>query len=106
MGVSRVKVVNRVGVHFENNASSQFQCWPCTINKLTYQHNCDNNQNYHFSFLFSAFSALTLLAGPQQGHPASKKLGVGCWGGGLSGARCRLAYVPADATATHCIPLQ
>jgi len=43
MGVSRVKVVNRVGVHFENNASSQFQCWPCTINKLTYQHNNDNN---------------------------------------------------------------
>ena len=24
---------------------------------------------------------------------------VGCWRGYLSGARCRLAYVPADATA-------
>ena len=27
---------------------------------------------------------------------------VGCWCGYLSGARCRLAYGPADATATHC----
>jgi len=26
---------------------------------------------------------------------------VGCWHGYLSGARCRLAYGPADATATH-----
>jgi len=28
---------------------------------------------------------------------------VGCWHGYLSGARCRLAYGPADATATHCL---
>ena len=27
---------------------------------------------------------------------------MGCWRGYLSGVRCRLAYVPADATATHC----
>ena len=26
---------------------------------------------------------------------------MGCWRGYLSGARCRLAYVPADTTATH-----
>ena len=26
---------------------------------------------------------------------------VGCWHGYLSGARCRLAYGPADATATQ-----
>ena len=31
---------------------------------------------------------------------------VGCWRGYLSGARCRLAYGPADATATHCFLLQ
>ena len=31
---------------------------------------------------------------------------VGCWRGYLSGARCRLAYDPADATATHCLLLQ
>jgi len=29
---------------------------------------------------------------------------VGYWRGYLSGARCRLAYGPDDATATHCIP--
>jgi len=31
---------------------------------------------------------------------------VGCWRGYLPGARCRLAYSPADATATHCLLLQ
>ena len=31
---------------------------------------------------------------------------VGCWRGYLSGTRCRLAYGPADATATHCVLLQ
>ena len=31
---------------------------------------------------------------------------VGCWRGYLSGTRCRLAYGPADATATHCLLLQ
>jgi len=54
-----------------------------------------------------AFSALTLLVGWQEGHPACKKLSGGvlvC--GCLSGARGRLAYGPADVTATHCLLLQ
>ena len=50
-----------------------------------------------------AFSALTLLVGRQEGHPTCKNWVVGCWCGYLSGARCRLAYGPADATATHCL---
>ena len=53
-----------------------------------------------------AFSALTLLVGQQEGHPACKELIGGCWCGYLSGARCRLAYDPDDATATHCLLLQ
>jgi len=44
-------------------------------------------------------TALTLLVGRQEGHPACKKRVVGCWHGYLSVARCRLAYGPADATA-------
>ena len=40
-------------------------------------------------------------------HPACKKwVVVGCWYGYLSGVRCRLAYGPADATATRCLFLQ
>jgi len=52
-----------------------------------------------------AFSALTLLVGRQEGHPACKKLSGGmlAW---LSGMRCRLAYGPVDATATHYLLLQ
>jgi len=59
----------------------------------------------HMSYIVytqsNAFSALTLLVGWQEGHPACKKWVVGCWRGYLSGARCRLAYSPADATAAH-----
>jgi len=31
---------------------------------------------------------------------------VGCWRGYVSGSRCRFAYGPADATATHCFLLR
>ena len=53
----------------------------------------------YFRFRILA-SALTLLVGRQEGHPACKKLSGGmlAW---LSGMGCRLAYSPADATATH-----
>jgi len=48
-----------------------------------------------------AFSALTLLVGPQEGHSACKDWVVRYWRGYLSGVRCKLfAYGPADATAT------
>jgi len=44
--------------------------------------------------------------GDRKGIRPVKKWVVGCWHGYLSGARCRLAYGPADATATHCFLLQ
>jgi len=48
-------------------------------------------------------SALMLLVGRQEGHPACKKQkgGMLAW---LSGLRC--TYGLADATATHCLLLQ
>jgi len=52
--------------------------------------------------IIKSFSTLTLLAGGQEGHPACKKTEWwGCWCGYMSGAMCRLAYGPADATATR-----
>ena len=44
--------------------------------------------------------------GGKKGIQSVKNRVVGCWRGYLSGARCRLAYGPADATATHCLLLQ
>ena len=44
--------------------------------------------------------------GGRKGIRPVKNRVVGCWCGCLSGARCRLAYGPADATATHCLLLQ
>jgi len=59
---------------------------------------------YIIVVIIIAFSALTLLFGRQEGHPACKKMSSGVHGY-LSGARCRLAYGPADSTATHCLLL-
>ena len=44
--------------------------------------------------------------GGRKGIRPVKNWAVGCWRGYLSGARCRLAYGPADATATHYLLLQ
>ena len=44
--------------------------------------------------------------GGRKGIRRVKNTVVGCWRGYLSGARCRLAYGPADATATHYVLLQ
>jgi len=43
--------------------------------------------------------------GGRKGILPVKNWVVGCWHGYLSGVRCRLAYGPADATATHCLLL-
>jgi len=51
-------------------------------------------------------SALTLLAGWRKGIRPVKKLSGGMLAWLLSGARCRFAYGPADATATHYLLLQ
>jgi len=44
--------------------------------------------------------------GGRKGIRPVKNWVVGCWHGYLSGARCRVAHSPADATATHCLLLQ
>ena len=41
------------------------------------------------------------LGGRKDIQPVQNRV-VGCWCGCLSGARCRVAYGPADATAAHC----
>jgi len=56
--------------------------------------------------VYFTFSALTLLVGWQEGHPACKNewldavMVICLW------MRCRLAYSPADAIVTHYLLLQ
>ena len=45
------------------------------------------------------------LGGMKGIRPVKNRV-VGYWRGYLSGVRCRLAYGPADTTATHCLLLQ
>ena len=58
----------------------------------------------HF-LLISSHTVLSVLwrcwLGGRKGIRPVKNWVVGCWHGYLSGERCRLAYGPADATATH-----
>ena len=79
--------------------------WPW-LNFLWYALSKDIPIYFSFTLVVKAFSALTLLVGQQEGYPACKNWVVGCWRGYLPGATCRLAYGPADATATHYLLLQ
>ena len=68
------------------------------------------NEKFHHKITHTThtrvFSDLMLLAGRQEGHLASKKLSGGVLAWLSVWARCRLAYGPADATATQCLLLQ
>jgi len=90
--------------------SSLITCWKLFPHRffVDSQHNFMPSVLWHKSIkrkLPSGFSALTLLVGQQEGHLTCKNLSgrvLAC----LSGARCRLAYGPADATSTYCLFLQ
>jgi len=53
-----------------------------------------------------ACSALTLLVGRQEGHPACKKLSGGVLEWLSVWSEVQTCICPADATATHCLLLQ
>jgi len=53
-----------------------------------------------------AFSALMLLVGRQEGHPACKKLSGGVLAWLSVWSEVQTCICPADATATHCLLLQ
>ena len=66
-------------------------------------------------FMFFAFDLLLIFMpavlwrcwlGDRKGIWAVKNWVVECWRGYLSGAQCRLAYGPVDATATDCLLFQ
>ena len=59
-----------------------------------------------FCWLLSPSVPWRCWLGGRKGIQPVKNWVVGCWRGCLSGVRCRLAYGPADATATHCLLLQ
>ena len=66
--------------------------------------NTNNKSEYVNVSQSSAFSALTLLVGRQEGHPACKNRVMGCCRGYLSGLWSVVqivAYGPADATTSQ-----
>jgi len=54
----------------------------------------------------SAFSALTLLVGRQEGHPARKTQSGGVLAWLSVWSEVQTCICPADTTATHCLLLQ
>ena len=72
---------------------------PFAVSAAAICHSVQINGNVVY-YVFIAFSAMTLLVGCQEEHPACKNWLMRCWCGYLSGSRCGLfAYGPADATA-------
>jgi len=59
----------------------------------------------HAMICLQCFDTVGWAAGRVSIQPVKNRV-VGCWCGCLSGARCRLAYGPAGASATHCLLLQ
>ena len=58
--------------------------------------------NVLLKYFQTAFSALTLLVGRQEGHPACKKRVVGCWCGYL----LKVSVQGADLHMAQLMPLQ
>jgi len=56
--------------------------------------------------IVQTFSALTLLVGWQEGHPASKKLSGGMLARLSVWGEMQICICPADATVTHYLLLQ
>ena len=69
---------------------------------------CFSKIQIGFTFLVPAMPSVLwhCWLGGRKGIRPVRNWAVGCWCGYLSGARCRLAYGLADATATHCLLLQ
>jgi len=66
-----------------------------------------SQQYFRCSLCLQCFDTVGWVAGRASTRKKKvKKWVVGCWRCYLSGVRCRLAYGPADATATHCLLLQ
>ena len=77
-----------------------------TCSRLLPKSNTARTQNFitfNWKYVLSVLWCCWL--GGRKGIRRVKNWVVGCWRGYLSGARCRLAYGPADATATHCLLL-
>ena len=55
--------------------------------------------------MWTVFHSLCCWLGSRKGIWPVKNWVLGCWHSYPSGVRCRLAYGPADATATHCLLL-
>jgi len=67
--------------------------------------------HYYYYFASAAVTVVTSVLwrwwlGVRKGIRPVKNWVVRCWHGYLSAARCRLAYGPADAIATHCLLIQ
>jgi len=60
----------------------------------------------YYSFIVHAFSALMLLVGRQEGHPACKKLSGGMLAWLCVWIKVQICICSADATATYYLLLQ
>ena len=89
-------------------------CWFSFLHLLfPFMHFALTTQTFAFSQFVFYYLTLVMPSvlwrcwlGGRKGIRPVKNWAVGCWRDYLSGARCRLAYSPADFTTTHCLLFQ
>ena len=104
------------GLHHQQSVHrGQCMQWACHAivrhNSVTPSQCTSHLTDYNCNWLVNNNCSLSSVLwccwlGGRKGIRPLKNWVVGCWRGYLSGARCRLAYGSADATATHCLVLQ
>jgi len=85
----------------QNKGTSVLNGWSFTVSRR----NALLNSIASISYI-SAFGALMLLVGRQEGHPACKKLSGGVLAWLSVWSEVQTCTCPADATATHYLLLQ
>ena len=95
-----------LGMHVNMHAHAQTDELPKNI--LPQSHLKDKRRHKHNSTTNWEVPSVhwRCRLGCRKGIRPVKNWVVGCWHGYLPGARCRLAYGPDDASATHCLLLQ
>jgi len=80
--------------------------WDDRIRRCTTNDNSPQQLRFSYEKIVLPSVLWRCWLGGRKGIRPVKNSGGDCWCGCLSGAICRLAYGPVDATATHCHLLQ
>ena len=105
-GACKTRKIFQWCMHWDTDSRQLYQKWSKSV-KDKWPKNCHTKKHIIDHFLAPVPSVLwRCWLGGRKGIRPVKNWVVRYWHGYLTRARWRLAYGPADATATHCLLLQ